>query len=1021
MQSDDATELGKHASHQDRETHSPEDSATKVRALGTAADPLERYRALLSDSRSSSSRPPELPLLQELYGDVHAALVDVCCTFLDRLARLLQDEAATSAALGTGEALLQHNIALLTSVREARAVLLDPAQGSLWFPLRKAYAYRSRLAEAEKCYQIAVQAERIARHLATQDVVHDLTSFGRTLASLHESLEELRRFPSLKAATEELFSLEERSWSQFQQAWRKQLARWLAEMQHLPSTNLEETAVKSYNWPGIEVFFLRCQRQADFVEIVARLTAESIEQRLRTNAAVARVEEALTTLATESAQPGRQLRLVWGPGALLADSMTATWILGGKEQLEALQTLATHVPSALEQYQEQLQTYSRLWQELLDTSAPAAARAPAQSPTTDTDFKRGTSASVSSSPLDERQQAAASDASSAQQPDASISTRHAALVTMLFRMSLSRLWNEFTRLASLDTFRSQQILEASTAPDGFALTPVAALASLTQTLYRSGTETLRCLWHTLVVTPTDTSTVSTVRNALLEKELIRVYDLCLMPRLVVAMSAGHGLLAPQVLMEAPLHPEGTEDIPEVAALQSLASTGDAFAMHSPRTLEALCVEMRALCEQSAQQTCSERTQNMRKANRILKKMTGFSVSLRLAFGRRLEQQWKEWLPQDCGLSLLGSLLPAMQDEVVRFQTWFTEALCSMLHLVRVQRAEPSTTVPSLSPGLTSNGSIAEERLSANDASDYSRAFQTVFEALHELLSWTLDVVAFVAHQKDATRQVQETQRHAELVQLLEDQPLALQRVSESAVSASASPLAVLWALARDPALRDTYFADWNDTEHPVSRSVEQLARSVVPALVQARTLIRALGEALFAETLLRLEATLRLPGVHPEPDYDTSLDLPALSEHPSEAMIAFGERLLALPSLLEPVLSNVRSVVHLRCLTLPLSLPDDTAMQSNWEAHMQRIVGQVYRDSRDMERSPRGSGTSIELATAARSWLLCMLTPLTERAFRALRGAETEPSLSQRSRQVSVDRTYLEQVLGRLGYFGNTR
>jgi hypothetical protein len=88
---------------------------------------------------------------------------------------------------------------------------------------------------------------------------------------------------------------------------------------------------------------------------------------------------------------------------------------------------------------------------------------------------------------------------------------------------------------------------------------------------------------------------------------------------------------------------------------------------------------------------------------------------------------------------------------------------------------------------------------------------------------------------------------------------------------------------------------------------------------------------------------------------------------------------------------------------------------------MQRIVGQVYRDSRDMERSPRGSGTSIELATAARSWLLCMLTPLTERAFRALRGAETEPSLSQRSRQVSVDRTYLEQVLGRLGYFGNTR
>jgi hypothetical protein len=423
MQSDDATELGKHASHQDRETHSPEDSATKARALGTAADPLERYRALLSDSRSSSSRPPELPLLQELYGDVHAALVDVCCTFLDRLARLLQDEAATSAALGTGEALLQHNIALLTSVREARAVLLDPAQGSLWFPLRKAYAYRSRLAEAEKCYQIAVQAERIARHLATQDVVHDLTSFGRTLAS----------------------------------------------------------------------------------------------------------------------------------------------------------------------------------------------------------------------------------------------------------------------------------------------------------------------------------TVSTVRNALLEKELIRVYDLCLMPRLVVAMSAGHGLLAPQVLMEAPLHPEGTEDIPEVAALQSLASTGDAVAMHSPRTLEALCVEMRALCEQSAQQTCSERTQNMRKANRILKKMTGFSVSLRLAFGRRLEQQWKEWLPQDCGLSLLGSLLPAMQDEVVRFQTWFTEALCSMLHLVRVQRAEPSTTVPSLSPGLTSNGSIAEERLSANDASDYSRAFQTVFEALHELLSWTLDVVAFVAH------------------------------------------------------------------------------------------------------------------------------------------------------------------------------------------------------------------------------------------------------------------------------------
>lgn len=929
-------------------------------------------------------------LLADVY-DAHCEACDrFCRNWLDSLSNQMKGATTSDDSAARIDSMMRESEALLQRTRRAGRALANRSASAVWPLLRHAYEHEARLLSAERLYHHAVTAERLAGRLATLRTDADLVRFGTTVAALKESLDALNVGPDLERATADMRTILERSRDHFQQGFQEELAIWLQKTRSLPSGVIQESAYESFPWPGIHELFGRCGRDAAFRETVVRLTAASIHRQMQEDALTVEVDEAIEALLSGSQSQLATVPETLYPWMLISKANAQAWTPIEHAQVQHIKSLTAHLPSALTQMLDLLRAYGTLWQRVVD--------APTTRPHANT-LERNRASLL---------QPSVDDASTRNREEQVSADAPSVLIAMLYHAVLCRLWTDLAKVMAIPW---SEISLNGTSPASWSASELHSLCiKLYTTMDMCCLQLMQTLSHMLrfIQEKEQQADGSDRGNKSLQFAVSKLIDLCLLPMLAALYHAGSNRLAPETWTVLPDDFQG-----DARAQFAEPTTPDERGFIA---LDHISRQLDALRQRFGQRPPPERSTGISAAIGLLAQMGAAMARLRRRFCTRQRQTWNEWLERGCGLCLYGTLLPSIRRWLEQQMEHITGALHSVQELVKpslvqVSMSDASDSVGAASLLVAPERSAATSRGGSNDHTDQLMAMQTVFELLHELASWTLDLLSLIVHLIHSAERLRETQRISEQLDSLTSEPLGL--VGAACDETSAMRLAVRWALTRDAALRTQYFADLRDTNHPLWRFTEKLVHVVAPVIVEGVGLLQSLVRHMFAASLQTLETMYRRPSVNNTSDYDTALALPTFSAHPTDAMIGLGERLLALPSLLEPMLLATRSALHLRCLVLPRAA--DATVAQVWATHLQQLAQELYRDPEAMHQSMHAPVPVTMLAAGARHWLPLLVEPIANTARQVLQRTASATLSDEQQMQLAVDMEYLEQALERIG------
>jgi hypothetical protein len=910
--------------------------------------------------------------------------------WLEVLTERVQQTHGADTAIARIDASLRESQAISEQIHQAQALFRKRETAAVWSLLSTAFAYRTRLRSAERLYQHAVAAERLAGRLATYRAETDLNRFGATVAALWETLEALRQGTKLEQATLDLSKVWERAWDQLEQTWEAELVHWLESIRTIPLKVTDQPTDDFFPWPGIYGIFCRCSREQRFLDLVIRLTTTSIHRQVQADTAMAKAVETIERLLSSTRTAPKKAPVSLCPWALIQDAHLRVTLLADSSQVEQMKWLAIHLPSTLKPLLDRIGIYCAQWQHVMDASIGEP------HPWT------GERLLASALPP------ALDDASTTTQTRAATAISRALVTVRLYDAALSPIWGDLTNLLTLtglELVRLEASMDVGTLSEFH--TSLQALYDIldTQSLQLLGI--LRRLLDSGPIADQPTSVPGSLEADLLEAAS-KLMDLALSPVLVALYHAGTGLLSPE-LCDTKI-PESSDDsgtpFPERVQPDERAVM----------TLHQTTKQLDALRQRFGQRPAAERRTGISAAIGLIAQMSAAMARLRRLFCARQGQLWDAWLQRDHGLCLYGTLLPSLHQWLAKKIEPIAGALHSLQELIKppaiprghtkrdnllIEHAHPDTIGHSTMP----------KAATTDHPMDHSLALQTVFEVLHELASWALDMGALMAKHMRAVERLRERHRRPKATSLRSWAWLDLLRAAE--VERSSTSLAVHWALARDADLGETYFANLSDSNHPLQCSMRQVVGVVAPAMVESLCLAQSLVLHRFDASLHVLEATSRCPPSDRPVDYDSTLDLPAFSVHPSDAVIALGERLLALPSQLEPLLLATPSALHLRCLTLESATAASEV--EVWAAHLGTLAHELYRNPETLARSLREPVSDVDLSASARFWLPLLVESVANAARLILQQAPAEALSDEQQQQRNADRDYLDQVLKRMG------